>query len=207
MKEFFKKNFAIILAFALPIIIMIAVALSVYLPALFLSTNYNFVYVTCTNNNDSYPYNCNSFLAGKYSVKDGKLIINTSATSSIDYFQNTNSNNGPSSPIVSRAKDLGTYNDRIFLHDTKSNQSREITIEEAKTLTLNNLVTSPDGVSVTSNYNNGGDFFIFGGGRSSFGYYLTKGQSRTKLNLINITNQYYNQNNFQFIGWVLPGTN
>ncbi len=103
------------------------------------------------------------------------------------------------------------YNTRIFLHDTKKNESREISLTEAQMLTLNNLLTSPDGVTVSSNYsyNGGGDFlFLFGGGgRSSYGYYLTKGKSKSKLNLINNTDQYYYQNNFQFIGWILPGRN
>ena len=96
----------------------------------------------------------------------------------------------------------------VFLHDTKKNESREITLAEAQMLTLNNLLTSPDGVTVSSNYSyNGGDFFPFSGGRSSYGYYLTQGKSKSKINLINSTDQYYYQNNFQFIGWVLPGRN
>ena len=101
------------------------------------------------------------------------------------------------------------YIARIFLHNTIKNESREITFEEAQTLSLNSLLTSPDGVTVSSHYNrNGGDFFfIFGGSSSSYGYYLTKGKSKDKLNLINNTDQYYYQNNFQFVGWVLPERN
>jgi hypothetical protein len=85
--------------------------------------------------------------------------------------------------------------------------SREIELKEAQALTLSGLLTSPDGITVSNHYDRGGEFFIFGGGYSSYGYYLTKGKSRTKINLINSSEQYYYQNNFQFIGWVLPGRN
>jgi len=91
------------------------------------------------------------------------------------------------------------------LHDTLKNESREITIEEAKLLTLNNLLTSPDGATISNNYNSGSDLFIFGGSRSSYGYFLSKGNGKLKLNLINSNDRYYYQNNFKFIGWVLPG--
>lgn len=198
MKEFLKKNFAILLAFILPILLIVIVALSTYLPSLFISTDYNFVYTSCADNRDYYyPYNCNNYLQKRYSVVDNKLVLND-----VDLTQDLNKDG------VADYKQ--NYTARIFLHDTKKNESREISLAEAKMLTLNNLLTSPDGITVSSNYSysGGGGFFIFdGGGRSSYGYYLTKGKNKAKLNLINNTDQYYYQNNFQFIGWVLPGRN
>lgn len=184
--EFIKKNFAILLAFILPIVLIVVVALSAYLPSFFLSTSYNFVYTSCADGtNNYYSYNCDNYLQKRYSVVGNKLVANN--------VDPTNEN----------------YTARIFLHDTKKNESREITFEEAQTLSLNSLLTSADGVTVSSHYDrSGGDlFFIFGGGSSSYGYYLTKGKSRDKLNLINNTYQDYYRNNFQFVGWVLPGRN
>ena len=98
------------------------------------------------------------------------------------------------------------YTARIFLHNTKKNESREITIQEAQTYTLNSLLTSPDGVTVSGSYDRRADFLIFNSG-SSYDYYLTKGKSKDKLNLINSGQRYSYQNNFQFIGWILPGRN
>ena len=195
MKEFMKKNFAILLAFLLPIALIVIVALTTYLPSLFISTSYNFIYTACSDGRNYYPY-CDNYLQKRYSVKDNKLIMNA-----VDLTQDSNKDG-----VLDFKQN---YDTRIFLHDTQRNESREITFEEARTLTLNNLLTSPDGVTVSNNYNyNGGDFpFIFGGGRSSYGYYLTKGKSKRKLNLINNNDQYYYQNNFQFLGWVLPGRN
>jgi len=194
MKSFVKENFAILLAFILPLILIIGVTLSVYLPSASLSTNYNFVYASCFGGTDYYSYQCDKYLQGRYSVVDSKITLNP-----IDPKQDSDKNG---------ILDINeTYSARLFLHDTQKNESREITLEEGQTLTLNSLLTSPDGVTVSSHYNRSGDFFIFGGGSSSYGYYLTKGKGRDKLELINNSDQYYYQNNFQFIGWVLPGRN
>jgi hypothetical protein len=194
MKEFFKQNLTIVLAFSLPLLLIIIVALSTYLPSLFLSTNYNFVYSACTDGTNYSYYNCDNYLQNRLVVVDGKLIvndINPTLDSDKDGIPDTNEN----------------YKERIFLHDTEKNESREITIEEAQGLSLNNLVTSPDGVSVSSDYSHGGEFlFLFDGG-SSYGYYLMKGNSKSTLNLIGSDDRYYYRNNFQFIGWVLPSRN
>ena len=194
MKEFLKKNFAIVLAFVLPVALIAIIALSTYLPSLFLSTNYNFVYSSCTDGTNYYPYYCNNYLQKRYSVVNGKIVVN-----SMDPAQDSDKDGIP---------DINeNYTARIFLHDTKKNESREITLEEAQALSLNGLLTSPDGVTVSSNYDRGADFFFLFNGGSSYGYYLTKGKSRSKLNLINNDDRYYYRDNFQFIGWVLPARN
>ncbi len=194
MKEFFKQNLTLVVAFSLPVLLIIIVALSAYLPSLFPSTNYNFVYSACTDGTNYYNYNCNNYLHNRLVVVNGKLLvndINPTLDSDNDGIPDINEN----------------YHERIFLHDTEKNESREITMEEARSLSLNNLVTSPDGVSVSSDYSRGAEFlFLFDGGSSS-GYYLMKGNSKSKLNLINNNDRYYYQDNFQFIGWVLPGRN
>lgn len=194
MKEFLKKNFAIVLAFVLPVALIAIIALSIYLPSLFLSTGYNFVYSSCTDGTNYHPYYCNNYLQKRYSVINGKIVVN-----SIDPAQDSDKDG---------ILDINeNYTARIFLHDTKKNESREITLEEAQTLSLSGLLTSPDGVTVSSIYDRGADFFFFFDGGSSYGYYLTKGKSRSKLNLINNDDRYYYRDNFQFIGWVLPGRN
>jgi hypothetical protein len=191
VKEFLKKNFALVLAFTLPVALIIIIALSTYLPAVFLPTNYDFIYTSCTN---SINYHCNNYLQRRYSVADEKLVVNA-----IDPTQDSDKDGVPD---VNEG-----YDARIFFHDTEKNESREITLEEAQKLNLNELLTSPDGVTVSSNYDRGADIFPFFDNRSSHGYYLTKGKSRSKLNLINDDDRYYYRDNFQFIGWVIPGRN
>jgi hypothetical protein len=197
MTQFLKKNFVLLLAFLLPILLIIILALITYLPSLGVKTKYNFLYSTCTfpNNYNYYPYDCNHYLKQRYSVVDGKIKVND-----IDPNQDLDKNG---------VKDINeTYTARIFLHDTEKNESREISLKEAESLELNSLITSPDGLTISSSYDRiGDDFFIFGGGYTTYGYYLTKGKSRSRINLINNDDRYYYQNNFQFIGWVLPGRN
>ncbi|MBI4118157.1 MAG: hypothetical protein HY455_01275 [Parcubacteria group bacterium] len=192
MKDFVKQNFALVLAFALPLALITIIAVGAYLPSLFLSTDHNFVYASCVDGSEYRPQPCDKYLQQRYSVGEGSLVVNN-----IDPNQDLDKNG------VLDVKE--SYTARLFLHDTKTNESREITIEEAKQLTLNNLLTSPDGVSISSDYSRAPEMFPFFGGGSSYGHYLTKGKSKTRLNLINDNGRYYYQNNFQFIGWVLPG--
>ena len=131
MKEFIKRNFAILLAFILPALLIIIVAVTTYLPSLFVSTHYNFIYTTCADGTNYYPYNCNGYLQQVYSVVNGKLVKNN-----VDLTQDFNKDGVPD---FSEA-----YNARVFFHDTKKNESREITFTEAQALTLNNLLTSPE---------------------------------------------------------------
>lgn len=194
--EFLKKNFIIILAFTLPILLIIILALSVYLPSLFVSTNYDFIYVTCdTGNYDAYY--CNEYLEKRYLVVDNNLVLKE-----IDPLDYKNDN----IKYVDLYKD---YSPRIFLHDTKNNESREISLKEALNLNLSSLLTSPDGITVSNYYEryNYGIMSIFGGNSSNYGIYLTKGRSKSKLNLINSDDRYYYRNNFKFIGWVLSDRN
>lgn len=187
--NFIKKNILLIISFALPIILIVAVIISARLPSFLLSTKYNFIYISCSYEMDHY-YDCGNFLDRSYTVVDGKL-------SAIELKQN---------------KDQGLKNKklnvdeidypRIFLHDSLINESREITFEEAQTLQIDKLLTSPDGVTISTSCDDGAGFFIFDSGSSSFAYYLTKGKSKNKLNIIN-TGPCYLKSNFKFLGWVL----
>ena len=191
MKEFIKKNLVLIIAFALPILLIFFVAINAYLPSFFLSTDYNFIYSSCTDSSGHNYYRCNDYLKKRYSVVDGKIVIND-----IDLLQDTDKDGTPDV--------RENFIARIFLHDTQKNESREITIEEAEKFLLSNLLTSPDGVMISSKYEYRTVFFPFFNGRSSHGHYLAKGKGMVKLNLINSNDRYYYQNNFQFIGWLLP---
>ena len=189
MKEFFKKNFAVVLAFVLPIVFITIIALSTYLPSR-LPTDYNFLYVSCTN---SKIYLCTNYLSSHYLVINNKLVLGR-----IEPTQDIDKNGIP---------DIDeNYAATFFLYDTKKNESRAITLEEAQTLTLDGSLTSPDGVTILNEYHRGGDFFFLFGNKASYGHYLTKGKYKFKLNIVN-NRDYYYQNDFQFIGWVLPGRN
>ena len=190
--SFIKEHFIVILAFMLPLLLIVGLAVSTYIPSLLLSTKYDFVYATCGDGtNYYYEYRCEMYLNSLYTVENGKLLLRD-----VDPAQDSDNDK---TPDVAE-----NYVTRLFLHDTQTNEGREITLNEAQSLDLNKLITSPDGVSVESVYNDSVDFFIFFDGSSNYGYYLTKGRKKSKLNLVNDDDRYYYRDNFKFIGWVIP---
>ena len=194
MKNLVKVNLTIILSFELPFIFIVGLALMVYVPSRSITTQYNFLYATCEDGTNYYNAYCNEDRGRWVSVQNSKLFIEP-VYPTID----TNNDGVPD--------EKSDYKIRFFLHDTAKNESREIALAEANALTLNDLLTSSDGVTFTSGYDRNADIlFLFDGG-SSYGYYLTKGNGRQKINVINGDAQYYYNNNIKFVGWVLPGRN
>ncbi len=195
MKAFLRKNLILLVAFSLPILLIVLIALSAYIPSLFVSTNYNFVYAVCTGSSGNYyPYRCDEYLQKRYSVVSGQLVVNE-----VDVTIDSDNDGVPDF--------TEDYTARLFLHDTETNESREIPLEEAQSLSLNELITSPDGVSVTSAYDSGTDFLLVFNGGSAYGYYLVKGNAKRSLNLLNGDSRYSYQDNFKFIGWVVSRQN
>lgn len=195
MKEILKKNFGLIVAFLLPLVLVAGVALSIYIPRMYVKTNYNFIYATCSENSSYYyTYDCKNYLQRRFTIVENILTVNE-----VNYEELY-----PNQKVVDPNYKNMNSSARIFLHDIKNNESREISLEEAKKMKYDGLLTSPDGVTVTSNYtNSGSDFFPFGGSSSSYGYFLSKGSGKSKLNLLDNSDRYYYQSNFQFLGWVL----
>ena len=192
MKRFIKQNFIIILAFLLPVIILVGITAIVYLPSFFLSTDYDFIYLSCSSNNSR---DCDNYIKDRYKITNGKMVINENKL-----------------PLDADKDGVADVNIHIFLHNAKNNNSQELLLKEVKKLSLSDLLTSPDGVTISDGYsrrNSGGGLFPFfydGGGRD-YNYYLVKGNSRKKLNLINSARRNYYQNNIHFIGWVMPNSN
>jgi hypothetical protein len=189
MIDFIKKNLVVLIAFALPIILILSVTMFLYLPGLFVSTNYNFVYAICSNTNYYYGYECNNLLQQKYSVVNNKLVLND-VPLEVDVYGNKR-------PIST------AFESRVFLHNTKTNESRELsTAEEMQLFLESDLYTSPDGVTLSRSSSGGEYFFPFGGSSYSTGWYLTKGRNKKKMNLINDTDRYYYQDGLRVLGWV-----
>lgn len=187
MKEFIQKNWLVVTAFALPLLFILGVAVSVSLPGI--KTEYNFIYASC-GNGTNYVYDCNYYLPQKYKIENGKLVIK-------ELDRNADFNGDGIKDQIAMA----AIADRIFYHDNATNESREITLEEAQALNLTGLLTAPDGVSVIGNYKNqGGMFFAMHGG-SGYGYFLKKGKKASELNLVSFSDQGYYPGNFHFIGW------
>jgi hypothetical protein len=126
-----KKNIPLILGLSIPIIMILFVAGSIYLPGLFIQPKFNFLYATGEN----YYYNRH------YSVQNGRLIKNE-----FDY---------PEHYTGSRTEP------RLYIHDIVKNESQEISFSEAQKLTLNSNSQSPDGFEIDCGRRTQGIFFIF----------------------------------------------
>ncbi|TSA46015.1 hypothetical protein D4R52_01285, partial [bacterium] len=126
-----KKNISLILGLSIPVLMIIFVAGSIYLPALFVHPKTDFLYVNYDNN---YYYT-------QYSIVAGKLV------------KNPDENLTHKSAQKSEAK--------LYLHDVQKNTSREVSFEEAKNLKLNSNIVSPDGFEVSYGGGGGGGMFPF----------------------------------------------
>ncbi|MFM1896330.1 MAG: hypothetical protein RLZZ385_1404 [Pseudomonadota bacterium] len=191
MNEPDRKPIVVVIAFVLPLLFIAIIFLSTTLPAASLSTDYDFVYATCSEGNTPYNYNCSNYLNRLYRVVNGRLT-EQAIPAELD------SDNDGTADV------LENYRTRLFLHDTGLDQSREITLQEAQSLPLHELLTSPDGVAVEWAFDRGYGFFPFYSGSYENGYYLTRGDTRKPLNLIGAGENNYYRDDFSFIGWVVP---
>ena len=190
MEEPRNKPILIGVAFLLPLMFIVVVFLSSYVPSIRLSTDYNFVYATCSEGIRPYYYNCGNYLNARYGVENGtlqELPIPPELDSDNDDIPDINEN----------------YRTRLFIHDTELDESREITLDEVQQLNLRNLITSPDGVAVEWEASGRNGFFLFYSSSSNYGYYLTKGNAHKRLNLINDSERSYYRDDFEFLGWIV----
>ena len=184
-----KNQLLLLVAFVLPLVFVAVVLVISVIPSATLSTDYDFLYATCSDANPPYSYNCRPYLATRFQVENGRLVEKP-VPEDLDLDRDN-------IPDV-----LENYRARMFLHDTETNQSREISQQEAEQLELLDLLTSPDGVAVEWDRYGGDDFFFIFGSRSNYGYYLTRGNAKKQLELINDANRYYYGNDLHFLGWI-----
>lgn len=189
MEEPKNKPILIGIAFLLPLVFVAIAFFSSYIPSISLSTDFNFVYATCSERASPNYYNCNNFLNARYNVENGivqELPIPPEHDSDNDDIPDIDEN----------------YRIRLFVHDTELDESREVTLEEAQQLNIRDLITSPDNVALEWEYSRRNGLFFFRGS-SDYGYYLTKGNARKRMNLINDGGRYYYRNDFEFLGWIV----
>ncbi len=190
MEEKQKRAILLGVAFLLPLIFILIVFVTTYIPASTLQTSFNFVYATCNQGSAPYTYYCSNHLNSRYEVKNGRVIE----------LELPNDLDSDGDGVVDNDEN---YRTRLFLHDTSSNISEEISLIEAQRLTLDERITSPDGVAVEGEFSGGGNFFPFVRYSSRYGYYLTQGSARQALNLINADERNYYRDDFLFLGWVI----
>jgi len=186
-----NRQLLIVVAFILPLLFVIVVLAVSVIPSATLTTGYDFLYATCQDGSPPYSYYCRPYLDNRLYVDDGALMereVPPELDSDRDGITDVQEN----------------YRVRLFLHDTTLNRSQEIGFDEAAGLQLLDRLTSPDDVAVEWETRGGNDFFFIFGNDYRAGYYLTRGNARQRLELINDADRYYYPNGVLFLGWVIP---
>jgi hypothetical protein len=178
----FRKNASLILGVSIPILMIILIISSIYLPGLFVKPKFNFLYIS----GESGTYYHNQPL---YIVENEKLLKNKIITpeKQNNYYENY-------------YYDPPKYNGKFYIYDVTKNEAREISFAMAQNLKIDSNKKSPDGFEVVYGSRSDGFFpFMYGPGNDYKTRYL-KGQGLSKkLNLLleGEYSSYYN-----FIGWI-----
>jgi len=173
-----KKNITLIIGVAIPILMILFVAGSIYLPALFIKPQVNFLY--SIGGYSSYYYETGH----QYSVRGSKLTESQPR------------------PVQSQYQPPQKPEDAtLYIYDVVKKESREISFQEAQKLNLDGNLISSDGFEIV--YGSRGESFFpffFGTGTDYNVRYLRGHNVSQKLNLQLNESSYYNQ--FDFLGWV-----
>lgn len=179
----------IVIAGALPVLILLFIIGSVLLPRLFFTPKYDFIYTVesgCT-------YYCNSWVPYSFSPANfGALMKNPL----------------PVPPADMKAAD--PYYPKLYLYQAATDSFSEISLERANSLgRLTGDGSAPDGTTVSNSYGGHGGLFgeIFGGGyRYNYNsLYLKNGTWNKEITIRNSAspNAYYDYaNGFRLVSWV-----
>jgi len=189
-----KSKIPLIIGLTIPVLMIIFVALSIYLPAMFATPpKYDFLYIT----GDS------GYCAGqrRYTVRDEKVTDLYAEDKKIDVKANeAGANSGipiPAQRLALRDNECLNAVSRFYLHDTTNNTNKEVSFEDAVKLKLDSNIESPDGFEVIRG--SGGDGFPFGfSGDNYRRFYLRGNKLSQKVDLRVSSQDYWN---FQFVGW------
>lgn len=174
---FTKKNLPLLAALAIPLLMILGVAVAVYLPGLGKKPAYNFLYLSGTG--VTYPGYANFY----FSVENSRLVKQAAPPDA-------------SLPLYYKNQ---VRDERLFVYDVKSDTSKEVSFVEAKEYVLDSANQSPDGYEVGRGGYSGG--FLFFDGRSDYEHWYLRGHNRSRqlsLKLVGINNY----DNFRFLGWV-----
>ena len=162
-----KKNLPLILGFSIPIVMILFVAASIYIPGIFSNPKYNFLY---SSGQDYYSRNI-------YQVRNGKLIQVPQPTPS--YRNYTQYQDPP-----------------LYIHNVKTNESTYISFTEALSLHVDTNSESPDGYKIEDGQSSSGFFPFFWYDRNYYSKYIVGHNVSRKMNIIKSGANYYDSIQF-----------
>ncbi len=187
-----KNNIPLIVGLALPVLMIVFVAVSIYLPQMGGGAvpQYDFLYMTQGGGVNTPP----GVEKYYYGVEGDKLTRQEVATT----MQNPKDPTAPT--VVPAGKPIETA--KFYIYDTKQNTSREVTFADAEKLVLDSRMVSQDSFEITQGNNNGSIFTeIFGGNRDYGSWYISGHGKATKLILVSQPGS-YGYFDFRFLGWI-----
>lgn len=169
-----SKNISLVIGITIPVLMIVLIIASIYLPRYFIHPKYDFLYVL----GDEYYY-----VGGQqYFVKEGRLIRIESKKDEKPH---------PDQPRSERP---------LYVFDINKDESREVSFDEAQKLNLNGNIKSPDGFEVTHGQRGDGFLFFWSTVPDHNSVYL-KGNSFSKKLNVQVREVYYDSN-FRFLGWI-----
>lgn len=179
MKDSIKKNLPLIAGLAIPIIMIVAIALAVYVPRLFApQPAFSFLY----SSGDIYQTSYFFAIENEVLVKKDK----PQPYGEIYY------------------KPATAANLQLYLYNPAQNKSIPISLQDAQNLKLSAMKQSPDGYEVISGNQSENIFTaIFGGYNRGYNTQYLKGHNTAKKINLNFSGDPYNYYNFQFLGWII----
>ena len=161
--EVFKKNKVLFLGLSVPILMIIFVVASIYIPMLFIKPKYNFIYTA------------SSYYGQQYVVRDSKIVK--------DVYNAQN---------YSSYYDSADYQYPVlYYYDVSKDESKEISFDETKTIELDSSKKSLDGFEISSS-GSGGGFMPFMYNNTDYSSIYIKGNGVSKkLNLRLSSSDYY----------------
>lgn len=169
-----KNNISLIVGLTIPVVMIVAMLLLIYVPKFLHRPTQNFLYA------DMGTYY--SYGSPVFTVTGNRL----------EQLPKPYAESG-SSIIPERAPVL-------YVYDVQKNTSTVIFLDDAKKLRLDSTPQSADGFAVTQGNNNSGIFSLFGGGYDYNAWYIVGNGVSQKLNL-SVPRYGYG---FTFLGWILP---
>jgi hypothetical protein len=173
------KNLPLIVGISLPILLIAIVSLVIFIPSLSIKPQYSFIYIA----NDGFS-DYDQFYKNTYVIENEQIALKPVPTRKDVTFKLKGD-----SPI-------------LYFYDMKNNTSRKISLEEAQEYLVDAGPSSPDGYTVTYQYNTDGIFDLFGSRGNNGEYIISKGRGSKKLTGLAFTDQNYYQQNLTLVGWV-----
>jgi hypothetical protein len=177
-----RKNASLILGISIPILMIILIIASIYIPGYFIKPKFNFLYVS----GESGMYYHGQPL---YIVENGKLLQNEiTPPERKDYYYENNYYDPPK------------YSGKFYIYNVTKNEAKEISFEMAQSLKIDSNKQSPDGFEVVyGNRSDGFLPFLYGSGSDYKTRYLKGHGVSNKLNL-QLNSKYTSY--YDFIGWI-----